>query len=182
MDRNRAAQLGNALKDDDNSYVFAGDNAELCRCVPDILRQHGVEPKHAVGSVLVDPNGFCNQIPWVDLKRLLTICGRMDVVFNFPGTAYTRNRNHPEFVHIDHLPEKLNKKHWYVRQPLPTHKFTLCVGRNTDKLSLPAKRGIPFARWDSESGRKYRNKAMLTDQEINRLPCHGQLELNFGNL
>lgn len=182
MDRCRASELGSRLRDDDRSFVFAGDNSELCECLPDILRQHRVEPSSAIGSVLVDPNGFCNQIPWERLGSLLAVCGRIDVVFNYPGTAYTRNRQHPEYVSIDNLPNRLKKKHWFVRKPLPTHKFTLCVGRNTDKLAIPAKLGLPFAAWNSSDGKRYRQKATMTDNEYNSLPRCGQLEFDFGQL
>ena len=181
-DRSRAQELGDRLVTDHRCFPMYGDNAELCDCIPDILRAHKIEPKNAVGSVLVDPNGFTNQIPWKSLGRMLAICGRIDVVFNFPGTAYTRNRSHSEYVHIDELPARLSKKHWYIRKPLPVHKFTLCVGRNTDKMKIPKKLGLPFALWDSDDGMRYRNKAMMTDVELSRLPQIGQLELNFGNL
>lgn len=182
LDKNRAKTLGERLVNDARSFVTTGYNAELCDAVPDLLRVHGIEPQFAMGSVLLDPNGFAenDQIPWQALERLFHTCGRLDVLFNYPGTGYTRNRGHPLFVGIDDLPQKLSKKHWFVRQPLPVHKFTLCVGRNTDKLSIPAKMGLPFAQWESPEGERHRKKANMTMQEFDRLPCIGQQEFSFG--
>jgi len=180
IDKASVKELGRLLEDDHRSFPFWSDNGDLCDAVPDILRQHGIEPSNAIGSVLIDPNGFVNQIPWAALSRLFSTCGRLDVLFNFPGTAFSRNRGHQDHVSIDQLPQLLNKKHWFVREPLPTHKFTLCVGRNTDKLNTPSRTSKPFALWDSRDGKRFRRKAMCTSEEMARASCDSQLELNFG--
>jgi len=179
-DKHRIAELGSRLQKNDRAFPHWGDNGELCECVPDILRGHNIEPSNAVGSVLIDPNGFVDQIPWRQLDELFKRCGRIDVVFNFPGTAYTRNRAHSDHVDISELPKRMSKAHWFIREPLPTHKFTLCVGRNTDLLRIPEKLGSPFARWESDKGSQYRNKAMMTSDELAALPLRGQREFSFG--
>lgn len=179
IDKERCRQLGDRLAKDSCSFPHWGNNSELCAMLPDLLRAHDVEPSMAIGSILVDPNGFVDQIPWGELSKLFKVCGRMDVVFNFPGTAYTRNIGHPEHVHIDRLPMLLNKKHWFIRHPLRTQKFTLCIGRNTDKLKIPSRLGLPFAEWDSNDGKWYRMKAMHTQSELDRMPMPGQMEFSF---
>lgn len=180
IDRGRCDELGKRMKHDHRAFPHFGHNADMCDCVPDLMRMHGIEPNMAVGSVLIDPNGFSDQIPWDSLERLFAVCGRLDVIFNFPGLAYTRNRGHAEHVHIDLLPKRLRKQCWFIRQPLPVQKFTLCVGRNTGKLSIPTRNGLPFARWDSIEGKRYRLRAMLKSEEYERLPLPGQMELRFG--
>lgn len=179
IDRARCKQLGERLKTDHHSFPHCGHNEEMCEIVPDLMRHHGIEPSDAVGSILVDPNGFVDQIPWNGLQKLMKVCGRLDVVFNFPGTAYTRNVGHSEYVHIDRLPELLNKKHWFVRKPLNVHKFTLCVGRNTDKLKIPSRDGLPFADWHSIEGRRYRLKAMTRESDLKNITLPGQMEFGW---
>lgn len=183
QNRQRVQELGNRLKNNPKAFPQYGDNAEFCRCVPEILFQHGVEPGQAVGSLLIDPNSFRGQIPWRELNDLLRTCGRLDAIFNYPGTAYTRNKRKlpDDFVSIEDLPKMLIKKHWLIREPIGPFKFTLCVGRNTDKLKIPNNLGKrPFVQWDSQSGKRFRLMANHSKKELEMIPCTGQLEFSFG--
>ena len=115
------------------------------------------------------------QIPWQGLAYLFTECPRLDCLFNFPGTAMQRieHLNHKDWVHINELPERLNKSHWHIRKPLPTWKFTAMCGRNTDRVKCLT----GFAPFDSVLGRSYRDKCMMTVDEFASRTPEGQLTL-----
>lgn len=184
FNKGRCQQLADRLCSYPDAYPFCGNNEELCYLVPDLLRESGISPSRAVGTVLIDPNGCTDkkrgsavvpQIPWDGLEYLFNACPRLDCLFNFPGTAMQRiqHMNHKDWVHLNELPERLNKTHWYIREPLPTWKFTAMCGRNTDRVKCLS----GFAPFNSERGRTYRDKCMMTVDEFNTRPLVGQLPL-----
>lgn len=173
VDKGRCKMLGEAMRQYPSVFPFYGNNDELCMSIPDRLNARGISPRSAVGTVLVDPNGFASkrigskvipQIPWEGLKFLFSECPKLDCLFNYPGTAMQRVRDsdHCDYVHIDELPGRLNKRFWSIREPLPRWKFTAMVGRNTNKV----KQASGFTEFDSKLGVRRRMRCCMTSDEF----------------
>ncbi len=167
----RGLLLANRLKLFPNCFVQIGDNKELVESIPSIIRRFGDNPSFAFGSVLIDPNSPKDlnepSIPWDGLRELGRVCPKVDVVFNFPGTAMKRIRctfgtENRYFVDLDKLPNRLRKKHLLIREPIGRTHFTLVVGRNYDYGDWK-NRG--FYDWNSREGKRLRRKARFTEKE-----------------
>lgn len=166
IDKQRAGQLSHRLANVDNAYVHTGDNRELAAMIPDVIRDCRANPEYAIGSVVVDPNGMKNGVPWDELSRSLAQCPRIDIVINYAalgvkraaGAGYT-----DRLVLIDELPKVFSKKFWLIRKPVSKWQFTMVVGRN---VRLSGHRGINLYDWDSPDGRDCLREAKLTSAEL----------------
>lgn len=143
-------------------FLFHGDNAELVDAIPDIIGAHE-RPHQAMGMVLSDPNGFA--VPLEELAALSQACPKLDVAIHWNTRIRRLYRGQGwEFVDIDEAIAMLGKSHWLIRKPMGAHQWTVLVGRN---LQVGDHRSLGFYHLDSEMGQDImqRCKARLQDAE-----------------
>lgn len=131
-----AARLGRYAG---QSTLLPGDNDIALDAFAERIRQ-AEKPSYAVGSVIVDPNGYWYRnaenkgaSPVKAMLRFVAEFPRIDVVLNLNMRIYRlqKSRNHSV------LPPRavlgsLNKKHWLVSEAnRGGRSFLLAVGRNT---------------------------------------------------
>lgn len=144
----------NEVRQNQNCFLFHGDNASLVPAIPNIISHYDC-PEKAMGMVLSDPNGA--NIPLDALALLTLTCPRLDVVLNWNSTQFKRNRG----VFGDDRPtmkealDRLDKAHWLIRQPIGRWQWTLLIGRNIKIGEHPA---LGFYHLDSPKGQAIFNR------------------------
>ncbi len=141
IDREALRSLQRRLMGDpeasEKSVLLPGDNEEAIEVFAETIRR-SERPEYAVGSVLVDPNGyfyrgrdgkgppsnalgwFCREFP------------RIDVVLNLNIRTYSMQleRGHA-VIPPDQVLASLRKRHWLVgRAYVAQSRFLLAIGRN----------------------------------------------------
>lgn len=119
------------------SYLLPGDNAEGIEVFAQMVRDHD-KPHFAVGSLIVDPNGYfyrSKQGIGAPVDQVIAFTAefpRVDIILNLNTRQYRLQAAH-KFPQLS-VPEMfavLNKKHWLVRLTHHgTNEFLLAVGRN----------------------------------------------------
>lgn len=120
------------------STLLPGDNeiglTEFARAI-----REREKPEYAVGSVVVDPNGYWYRnakgegAPVEALTRFVKVYRKIDVVLNLNARTYRMQAAHKHAV----LPPRevfrsLEKQHWLVaRTQMGGDEFLLAIGRNT---------------------------------------------------
>ncbi|MFZ0916988.1 MAG: hypothetical protein WAN04_08860, partial [Candidatus Udaeobacter sp.] len=142
-----------------SSYLLPGDNEEALEVFAERIRQSGDRPRYAVGSVIVDPNGYWYRNkttgdgpPIAGLLRFVAEFPRIDIILNLNARIYRLQRanghhvNSPQDVLIN-----LRKSNWLVRHTRygSSNDWLLAVGRN---VATGDHRKIEFHRLDSEKG------------------------------
>ena len=105
-----------------SSYLLPRDNEESLEVFAECIRSSGERPQYAIGSVIVDPNGYWYRNgngmgpPILGLLRFTAAFPRIDIVLNLNVGAYWRQRGAGQCV----LPPRdvfasLRKAHWLVR-------------------------------------------------------------------
>lgn len=161
--------------------VVCEDNGAFLRRMAIRIRS-AENPKYAIGSVIVDPNGFQSQresaYPRDALKEFAQEFPRIDLILNLNISLFARvqgcKRNSIKgfdaWPTIDELMDELNRRHWLVRSPgkNPGEKFVTLVGRN---IESGQNKIHEFYRRESVEGRHILEK-------LSRPPV-GQLEFQF---
>jgi hypothetical protein len=146
------------------SYLIPGDNEEALQVFGKCIEQSGEDPQKAVGSVIIDPNGYYYRTPEGvgapinSIVEFSTKFLRIDIILNLNARTYRmglaqskRGQNHHVMPPEDVL-ASLNKQHWLVRW---THRggndWLLAVGRNFETGDHKA---IGFYRLESAEGRE----------------------------
>lgn len=178
LDGRAAVALQRRTCGDPNTFVHVGRNQDFVEQIPDIIRNHGCDPRTAFGSVLIDPNDHRRDaIPYEGLRVLASECPRLDTVFHFPQLAMKRifagvaKGTCPEFAaedcfDVDDLPDVIGKRHLWIRQSQDLGNFAIVVGRNTDNVSNDRRTGL--ARWDSDLGLLYRERCKMKVEDAER--------------
>lgn len=130
----------------ERSVLLPGDNQDALEVFAEVIRARERRPQFAVGSVLIDPNGYFYRNPKgigapIDaLKWFTREFPRIDVVLNLNIRTYQMQAAHGHNV----LPPRevlasLNKQHWLVAQANVSNgngkggnRFLLAVGRNVE--------------------------------------------------
>lgn len=137
MNVDRLKQLEARLHQYPNCYCLPGDNEEAIDVFAQAIRSRE-NAQFAVGSVVVDPNGywFRNQkgegAPVRALTEFSKEFPRIDIILNLNATAYKRQdgAGH-EVMPPRAVLESLNKSCWLVRRTVCRGAdFLLAVGRN----------------------------------------------------
>jgi hypothetical protein len=141
IDVDRMHQLQRRLASNErssaNSYLLPGDNAEGIEVFAQMIRDHDT-PRYAVGSVIVDPNGYFYRSQegiGAPVEQALAFAAefpRIDFILNLNTRQYRLQASHgyPQLA-LPEVFQALRKKHWIVR--LTHHgrnEFVLAVGRN----------------------------------------------------
>lgn len=178
VDASSAVELQRRTEDDQRTFVTIGRNQDLVEMIPDIIKEHGGNPRTAFGSILIDPNDHRRDaIPYLGLRRIACDCPRIDVLFNFPYLSMKRivagvaAGTHKESTaedcfHVDEMPEVIGKNHLWIKQIPSLGNFALVVGRNTDNVKDDKRTGL--ARWDSLDGIHYRERCVMPVEEADR--------------
>lgn len=146
---------------DSRCSVFHGDNRGLVPAIPDVIQAARENPRHAIGTVLIDPNG-CG-VPLDELSRLNAVAPKLDFIVNWNSVAFKRNRCANGGTDLRDALRALGKKHWLIRKPLGIHQFTLLVGRN---LEVGAHKALGFYDLDTSIGRYIFDQCDLTRSEF----------------
>lgn len=143
IDRDAMRQLHATLKQNSDwaarSYLLPGDNQDALEVFAECIRKHE-NPRFAVGSVLVDPNGYYYRnaqgigAPIHALQWFCREFPRIDIILNLNVRAYQLQAKSGHRV----LPPRdvlisLNKSHWLVSRNAKNKgdRFLLAIGRNT---------------------------------------------------
>lgn len=161
LNRDALLELASRLKPEwrAKSHIIVGDNEDCLDVFAQSIRQSGERPEYAVGSILVDPNGWFYRnakgegAPISGLVKFAARHGRIDIILNLNARTYRLQRGHghnvlgPEDVFAN-----LNKRHWLVRW---THHgandWLLAVGRN---IETGDHRKLGFHKLESDEGRQ----------------------------
>jgi len=138
IDLNAMRRLYTRLQTEEHaSYLLPGDNQDALEVFAECIRKTET-PRFAIGSVLVDPNGYFYRNPkgiGAPIAGLQWFCReflRIDIILNLNVRTYQMQAAHSHNV----LPPRdvlasLNKSHWLVsRAQTKGGKFLLAVGRN----------------------------------------------------
>lgn len=129
-------------------YCVHEDNAAFVARIPDIITKHGDKPEQAIGSVLIDSNGF-RDAPINALIPTLERCRRLDVILSISGTNIKRVQGaiqagtlaeSSDFFDLRTLVGSagaLKKKHWLIKEPVG-QQWTILVGRNAPVGDYPS--------------------------------------------
>jgi hypothetical protein len=180
QDIESAKHLQNLTRDDSYTFVVNGRNQDFVEQIPDIIWQHGVDPRRAYGSVFIDPNNHRRDaIPYDGLRFLAKNCPRIDVLFNYPQLSMKRvagavaagkmsesSAAAMDCFNIEDLPKIIGKRHLWLRQQPDTGNFALVRGSNTSNIKADKRTGL--APWDSELGIWYRERCRLSVDEADR--------------
>ncbi len=127
------------------AYCINWDNNEVLPVVSQLIRASEKNPEMAVGSLLLDPNGFlCEKtVPIPSLIKFCRVHPRFDLVMNLNLRVYWMGRPHkfaglgawatklwPSF---DLFGEIFSRRHWLIsniRNPGGGDHFVIVIGRN----------------------------------------------------
>jgi len=140
------------------SYLLPGDNEEALKVFAETIRQSGDSPQYAIGSIIVDPNGYWYRnkkgegVPSVGLPLFAAEFPRIDIVLNLNAREYRLQRGARQIV----MPPRdvlasLHKRHWLVRRTRfgSGNDWLLAIGRNVETGDH---RAMGFHKLDSDLG------------------------------
>lgn len=121
-----------------SSFVLPGDNAEGLEVFAGMIRRFEKNPPYAVGSVIVDPNGYFYRslkgigAPVDQLIEFSAEFPRVDVILNLNVRQYRLQKSQGfKQMSVTEVFSSLNKKHWIVKiTQVGGNEFLLAVGRN----------------------------------------------------
>lgn len=151
----------------DRCFVHPGDNADFVEAIPYIIKARNISPDHAMGSVLIDPNG--HNIPWDHLIELSKLCPKLDFFINYNTTVALRIEGLKKYTYRGRLerladvPKLLGKNYVQIATPVGArNRFVLLICRNFFTSNY-ARLGIYH--WDSYEGESIRYRFGLSKKE-----------------
>jgi hypothetical protein len=78
----------------DRVFLFESDNAELLPVVAKFVAQRERRPHFAMGSIVVDPNGYHGGVPWDALRAFCLAHPRFDLFLNLNLRTFRLERPH----------------------------------------------------------------------------------------
>ena len=147
-----------------SSYLLPRDNEESLEVFAECIRSSGERPHFAIGSVIVDPNGYWYRNgngkgpPIAGLLRFSAAFPRIDLILNLNVGSYWRQRGAGQRVLSPRdVLTSLNKDHWLVRYTAHAqNRWLLAVGRNVETGDH---RKLGFHKLDSVEGHAVMLKA-----------------------
>ena len=160
--------------------IHLGDNSELLPTVAQFIAARE-RPRYAMGSVLIDPNGYHSGVPWAALRTFCKAHPCMDVVMNLNVRTYQMARPHiitgtwkgRELHPISSFPSVFSRPHCMVTEvcQIKGDRFIQFVGRSM-RTSSPDYRSIGFYDLASERGQR-----IVAEIEKSDPPASSQLAL-----
>jgi len=126
----------------DRLSIHEGDNAELLPIVREFVRARERRPEYAVGSILIDPNGYHNGIPWEALRLFCAEFPRFDLFLNLNVRSFKLERPHiqrgcgawgAKRLHpISEFSRWFSRPSWMWTRPIQIkgNSWIQCVGRS----------------------------------------------------
>lgn len=120
------------------SVLLPGDNEEGLEVFAEYIRRSGEKPRYAIGSVIIDPNGYFYRnkdgigAPVNALQWFCREFPRIDIILNLNIRTYQLQRGAGQAVKLPaDVLDSLNKSHWLVaRAGRARSRFLLAIGRN----------------------------------------------------
>jgi hypothetical protein len=138
------------------SFLLPGDNQDGLDVFAERIQQ-AENPRFAVGSVIVDPNGYWYRkengdgVP-TNLVAFAQKFPRIDIILNLNIRTFWLQRSHYDILSPHKVLSQFGKAHWLIRQTKKDHgRWLLAVGRN---FETPAHRPLEFAKLESDTGRE----------------------------
>lgn len=159
-------------------FRFHGDNASLVEAIPDLIRAQGENPKYAFGMVLSDPNGA--GVPFDEMAALSDACPKLDFVINWNSRLFKlfQSREWGKGKHtLATATNLLNKRHWLIRKPLGSWRWTLMIGRN---YRIGDHKALGFYHWDQPEGQAIFNACNYLNAENPDMVRLGSQQLSMG--
>lgn len=78
-----AALEATVLMGNPRCYAMCGDNESVLPVLERFIINAGEKPRYAIGSVLIDPNGYLDGVPVDALRKFAARFERMDLILNF---------------------------------------------------------------------------------------------------
>jgi hypothetical protein len=146
------------------SFVLPGDNDEVLEVFAEFIRRSGERPDMAMGTVLVDPNGWFYRDAngrGAPVNRLCAFAKefpRIDLALNLNARTYRLQRGRGHSVpSTEEVMLSLGKQHWLVAEAnYGGSHFLLLVGRNK---ATSGHRALGMHPLDSDAGRYIVNRA-----------------------
>jgi hypothetical protein len=144
-----------------SSHCMPYDNEESLDVFAERIKQSGENHEYAVGSIIVDPNGYWYRdkegigAPIKRLPQFALQFPRIDIILNLNVRTYWMQRS-PHNGH-DVLPPRdvlavFHKQYWVVRYTkVGQGRFLLAVGRNVETSDH---RRLGFYKLESDEGRE----------------------------
>ena len=146
----------------ETSCIFCGDNRGILQIFAHRIRA-SERSEYAVGSVLIDPNGYCYRnregegVPPLDkITEFTSEFRRIDLLLNLNMRTYLlqRSQGHDVLAPAD-LFKRLGKEYWLVSQTvIGQARFLRAVGRN---FRTDGYQALGFYHADSEMGERILN-------------------------
>lgn len=73
-------------------FLHHADNAEVLPVVSQFIADHERNPRFAVGSIVIDPNGYHGGVPWEPLRTFCAAHPRIDIFINLNLRSWTLER------------------------------------------------------------------------------------------
>ncbi len=137
---------------DERCSCVCEDNKSLLLKIPDFIRSKKEKLEYATGMILSDPNG--TDVPIDELSMISKELPRIDIAINFGSSSFKRCRGAfgESRPNLESMIHSLNKKHWYIREPIGRQQWTILVGRNVLVGSVKEMNELGFYGLDSSSG------------------------------
>jgi len=112
----------------DRLSIHHADNAEIFDLVSERIIANERKPQYAMGSIVIDPNGYHNGVPWDALKVFCKQYPRMDLFFNLNIRCFRLERPHilaarheawrkKQLHPLSEFPAWFTRRHWMWTQP-----------------------------------------------------------------
>lgn len=103
-------------------FTFPYDNSEVLPVVTEFIAGLERQPRFAMGSILIDPNGYHKGVPWNTLRDFCQAHPRIDLFFNLNTRTFKLERPHilasapgwasKQLQPISGFAEWFNRPHW----------------------------------------------------------------------
>lgn len=126
----------------DRVFIHLGDNSELLPIVRAFLDQQRDRPQYAMGSIVIDPNGYHKGVPWDALRTFCAECPRFDLILNLNTRSFRMERPHIlarrenrwndyRLMPVSAFAAWFNRPHWMITEECRVggHSFVQLVGR-----------------------------------------------------
>jgi hypothetical protein len=141
------------------TFLFEGDNEEAVRLFAGGINRMERNPQHAVGAIIVDPNGYWYRsreglgAPINTLPRFCQRYPKIDLILNLNMRWFRMARAHPWGTVVEDPITLLlrMKSHWLVSRPgNGSTSFLIAVGRN---IPTREHRALGFHALSSDEGK-----------------------------
>jgi len=162
-DRSAAESLVRSIGPDKRCFVINGDNRDVLKMFSKRIAQFD-RPKYAIGSVLIDPNGWLyrgrdgNGFDPLELSDFLSTHRRIDVVMNLNVRTFRMLRKNEALGHrvmdlpaVSDMPALFNKEHWLLSDvgSYGGNSWVRLIGRN---MATGDNRAMGHYHMNSEKG------------------------------